>query len=280
MLTRRQFLGAAAAVPLAGLAAGLYTWQVEPYWVEYVHQTLPVKNLPAPLQGRTLIQLSDIHIGNRFDWSYILRAFDRIKALKPDFVVYTGDYVSYEDEQQFGQLEEAMRHAPLGTIGTAAVLGNHDYGHGWVMPDVADQITAILNGNGLTVLRNEFISLGGLNVIGLDDFWGTNYNPEAILGIVDPNEANIVLSHNPDSADDSVWQGYQGWILSGHTHGGQVKPPFLEPPRLPVRNKRYSSGVVDLFDGRTLYINRALGNLWPVRFNMRPEVTIFTLQPA
>ena len=46
---------------------------------------------------------------------------------------------------------------------------------------------------------------------------------------------------------------------------------------LPVRNKRYTSGVIDLQDGRMLYINRALGNLWPVRFNMRPEVTIFTL---
>ena len=70
---------------------------------------------------------------------------------------------------------------------------------------------------------------------------------------------------------------YQGWILSGHTHGGQCKPPFLPPPMLPVKNKKYSAGKFDLKDGKTLYINRALGHLWQVRFNVRPEITIFEL---
>lgn len=60
----------------------------------------------------------------------------------------------------------------------------------------------------------------------------------------------------------------------------QVELPFLEPPQPPVRNKRYTYGEIDLHDGRRLYINRALGNLWPVRFNMRPKVTIFALQRA
>ena len=63
-------------------------------------------------------------------------------------------------------------------------------------------------------------------------------------------------------------------------HGGQVKPPFLKPPILPVKNKRYSSGKIDLDNGRTLYINRALGCLWQVRFNVRPEITIFILEKA
>ena len=76
-----------------------------------------------------------------------------------------------------------------------------------------------------------------------------------------------------------MWGDYSGWILSGHTHRGQCKPPFLTPPMLP-RNKIYTAGEIDLKDGRRLYINRALGHLWPVRFNVRPEITIFELRAA
>ena len=81
-------------------------------------------------------------------------------------------------------------------------------------------------------------------------------------------------------ADQPIWGDYEGWILAGHTHGGQVKPPFLPPPMLPVRNKRYTAGAFALSGNRSLYINRGLGNLWPVRFNVRPEITLFTLEAA
>ena len=93
----------------------------------------------------------------------------------------------------------------------------------------------------------------------------------------DESKANIVLCHNPDVCDLNIWNDYKGWVLAGHTHGGQCKPPFLNPPILPVKNKKYSSGEIDLEDGRTLYINRAIGHLFQVRFNVRPEITIFEL---
>ena len=87
----------------------------------------------------------------------------------------------------------------------------------------------------------------------------------------------MALSHNPDTADRPVWGGMRGWILAGHTHGGQCRPPFLPPPILPVRNKRYSSGAFDVGPGRTMYVNRGLGYMLRVRFNARPELTLFTL---
>ena len=87
----------------------------------------------------------------------------------------------------------------------------------------------------------------------------------------------ITHCHNPDVCDLDIWNGFDSWILSGHTHGGQCKAPFLPPPLLPVKNKKYASGEIDLEDGRTLYINRAIGHLWQVRFNVRPEITIFEL---
>jgi uncharacterized protein len=69
-------------------------------------------------------------------------------------------------------------------------------------------------------------------------------------------------------------------VLSGHTHGGQCKPPFLPPPLLPVENRRYTSGVFELSRHRMLYISRGIGHLLQVRINARPEVTLFELQSA
>jgi predicted MPP superfamily phosphohydrolase len=263
-----------------GLLTGLYTWQVEPFWLEFVKVKMPVFNLPKDLIGKTVMQISDIHVGNKFDYQYIIDSFKEAKLLKPDFVVYTGDFISYENEEQFEQLKKVMKFVVTGTLGTAGVLGNHDYGGNWLEQDVADTTTEILEDAGISILINQQKEMNGLNIIGIDDYWGMNFNPNKIMSKYDDKKANIVLCHNPDVCDLNVWNNYKGWILSGHTHGGQVKAPFLKPPILPVKNKRYSAGKIDLQDGRTLYINRALGNLFQIRFNVRPEITIFKLSKS
>ena len=276
-LTRRNFLKTAAWSTAVAAPLGLYSWQVEPYWMEFVHQQMPVTNLPADLAGKTLLQISDIHVGNRFDPRYLIESFREAQALDPDFVVYTGDYVSYENAEQFGQLEAVLRHTVHGRLGTIGILGNHDYGHNWSEPAVAERITELLEAAGVTVLRNAATTRAGLHFIGLDDYYGTNFHPERVMPQHNVDRPSVLLCHNPDVCDLDVWHGYRGWVLAGHTHGGQVKPPFVNPPVLPVKNERYAAGRVDLQDGRTLYVNRALGCLWPVRFNVRPEITVFEL---
>jgi len=263
-----------------GFLTGLYTWQIEPFWLEFVKRKMPITNLPDSLIGKKLMQISDIHVGNRFDYSYIIDSFKKAQKFDPDFVVYTGDYVSYENEMQFQQLEEVLQHTVKGKIGTVGVLGNHDYGKNWAEQNVADKISEQLTNAGIEVLKNEQVDISGLNIIGFDDYWALNFKPENVMNNYDKNKANLLLCHNPDVCDLDVWNGYKGWILSGHTHGGQCKPPFLKAPLLPVKNKRYSQGQVDLNDGRTLYVNRAIGHLWQVRFNVRPEITIFELEKA
>lgn len=223
------------------------------------------------------MQISDIHVGNRFDYQFIINSFRKAADFEPDIVVYTGDYVSYETEEQIEQLREVMQYAVKGKLGTAAILGNHDYGKGWQEKGVDRAVCSVLEEAGIRVLRNEAIDIGGLNVIGLDDLWGTNFDPAAVLAGHNTEQANLLLCHNPDVCDMDVWYGYQGWVLAGHTHGGQCKPPFLQPPVLPVKNRSYTAGAFDLGNGRQLYINRALGHSWQVRFNVRPEVTVFEL---
>jgi hypothetical protein len=169
-----------------------------------------------------------------------------------------------------------LRPARLATIG---ILGNHDYSRGHRNTQVADLLTARLTGLGLRMLRNASCDVHGLTISGADDLWSGQCDIDRVTLKLDNDKANLFLLHNPDAADGDVWEGYQGWILCGHTHGGQVKPPFLRPPFTSVTNPRYIEGEVDLYDGRRLYINRGLGVVkYPVRFNARPEITVFTLR--
>jgi len=279
-MRRRKFIKGILSIIGLGLTTGFYSWQIEPFWLEFVKKKMPIKNLPKNLVGLTLMQISDIHIGNRFDWNFIIKSFEKASKLKPDFVVYTGDYISYETDTQIKQLKEVFQNPVLGQLGTVGILGNHDYGKNWAQNEVANSVVKILKKSGVEMLRNEQKEIAGLNFIGFDDYWATNFKPKKTMKSYKNKMANLVLCHNPDVCDLDIWNGYKGWILAGHTHGGQVKPPFLNPPMLPVKNKKYTSGEIDLKDGRTLYINRALGHLWQVRFNVRPEITLFELVNA
>ena len=273
---RRRFLRLTAG---GAAAVGLYTWRVEPHWLEIVHRPLPVTRLPPRLAGRTLVQISDVHVGPRVSDSYVLSAFRRIAALQPDIVVFTGDFMSHHEAWR-DQVRSIYPEFPHGRLATLAVLGNHDYGRAWSQLEVARELAEIVAGFGITVLRNDVHDVEGLQVVGLDDLWARRFRPFAPLRALDSRRAAIVLSHNPDTVDLDVWDGYHGWILSGHTHGGQCKPPFLPPPLLPVQNRRYTSGEFALDGDRRLYVSRGVGHLMQVRFNVRPEVTVFELRPA
>ena len=129
------------------------------------------------------------------------------------------------------------------------------------------------------MLRNERTTVEGLPLIGCDDLWANRFDPAVAFRDLPAASAALVLSHNPDTVDDPRWVG-RGWVLAGHTHGGQVRLPFVGPLILPVRNRRYAAGEVDLGRGRRLYVSRGVGHLLPVRFGVRPEVTLFTLGAA
>ena len=280
MLTRRRALKSLCYAAAAAACTGLYTWRIEPHWLEFTYPSLSIRGLRSELHGRTLAQITDMHIGPKVDDNYIIDSFRRTQEQMPDFVAFTGDWISYRDDSQFEQLRRVLRHAPHGRLGTVGILGNHDYGRGWRMAYVADRVSEIAQQAGVIVLRNNAETISGLQFIGLDDLWGPHFNPGPVLAERGSAAVpTIALCHNPDGADEPVWSSYQGWILAGHTHGGQCKPPFLPPPELPVRNRRYTSGEFALSGDRHMYISRGVGHLLQVRFNARPEVPIFRLQP-
>jgi predicted MPP superfamily phosphohydrolase len=279
-LTRRRFLIAGGTSLAAAAGLRIYTWRIEPHWVEIVDRQLPIANLPPEMIGKTLVQINDLHIGPVVDSDYVIGVMNTINAIEPDLIAITGDFMTYRHPDQQDEVARVLEHLKPTRFGTVAILGNHDYANNWQSYEVANLLANRLTNVGIHVLRNESKQFGELNIVGLDDLWGPNFAPDAVMKTVDASQANLVLVHNPDAADKDVWHGYQGWILSGHTHGGQCKPPFLPPPLLPVENRRYTSGEFQLTGNRQLYINRGIGYLLRVRFNARPEITRFHLVDA
>lgn len=282
-MTRRDFLRWSAAAGLGASGIVAYTFEVEPHWVTVEERDLPVANLPPALAGSRLVQISDLHVGPEVSDEYLVHCLEKTAALRPDILVFTGDFLTYSHERgedQYGQLRDVLAHLPQGRLATLGVLGNHDYGRAWSEPAVAARVAAVAERAGIQVLRNSCATVEGLDLVGVDDLGSGLADPIRALECRSAGAA-IVLCHNPDTLDVRPWAGYQGWILAGHTHGGQCKPPFLPPPMVPIRNRRYVAGEVGLDDGRRLYVNRGLGHIAiQARFNARPEITSFTLRAA
>ena len=279
-INRRNFLiSTTAAVAASAVGVVYYTFKIGPHHLNIVHRDLPLAHLPENLKGKRLIQISDLHIGKFVDDHFMVSALKKVNELKPDILCITGDFMTcsdYEEVKHVGEIVSELEPAPLATV---AVLGNHDYGHSWKNQVAANALAQELRAStAITLLRNQSIDIDGLQIFGLDDLWAEAFKPARALKQLDPTCAHLALSHNPDTADLPGWTGFNGWILSGHTHGGQCKPPFLPPPLLPVENRRYTQGVFNLdHQHATLHINPGLGYLRNVRFGTRPEISVFTL---
>ena len=147
-MNRRRFLRYAAGVAATGMAGVLVdTFWIEPHWVEVVHRSLPVVGLPPTLVGSRLIQISDLHVGPQVEDQYLAGCLQTVSDLKPDFLVITGDLVTYQGPRQLSQLRHLLRGLPKPRLASLAVLGNHDwYYHlpGAAMQAIRQKIVAAL----------------------------------------------------------------------------------------------------------------------------------------
>ena len=283
-MTRRKFLARSSLLTMGGL--GVYAFGVEPRWISVERHDLPIADLPANLEGATAVQISDTHVGSNVDDSYLLEQFDFVQSLNPEFVFFTGDYLDNGTKWHLEKGIELLDRFPRGSIGNACVLGNHDFGK--ANEDVAvndsntEELARQFNAAGLNLLREEVVDLGGLKIAGLRDFWLGGFNHAAAASVIKEvsSQPSIVLNHNPDAVDQPIWDGFESWVLCGHTHGGQCYFPFFGAPICPVENRDYLAGFYDVDGGHKMYINRGIGHTMRVRFMARPEITVFTLKRA
>ena len=251
---------------------------------------VPIRGLPQALEGFTIAQLSDIHVGPTIRNSYIQRIVDAVNRLGADAIAITGDLVD-------GSVPELREHiAPLAGLrarhGTFVVTGNHEYyagAYAWI-----DELRRL----GLKVLLNEHVVLQTRNVrgaqtdeelfesalvlAGVTDFTAGHFDaahasdPHLALHDAPPLvHTRVLLAHQPRSAPLAAAAGYQ-LQLSGHTHGGQFFPWNLFVPM----QQPFTAGLHRLHD-MWVYVSRGTG-YWgpPKRFGAPSEITLLTLVPA
>ena len=239
---------------------------------------LPVRGLPAALEGLVACQLSDLHVDRDEDLQRLVLAIDAVNAQRPDLVFLTGDYFTGPQTMRryLGGFRSALS-ALAPRLGVFAVAGNHDH---WAS---VDRVFEALDQAGVVTLANESYRLRvrgeSLLVVGIDDLWSRRAEPSRAFAHVKPGECTLVLAHNPDTALYARHLN-PGVMLSGHTHGGVVRLPFYGSPLKLLRiGKRFYAGL-NRYRDFYIYTNRGLGTYWlRIRINCRPEVSRFHLTP-
>jgi len=224
----------------------------------------------AALDGVRIGQISDIHVRTGVVPRRLHQAVEVMNALRPDFVVLTGDYVCLSP-RPLPALTEALKALKVPAYAT---LGNHDH---W---SDAKKVRRALADAGVDVLTNEHRVLrvrdGRLHLVGVDDSVTRHHDPEAAFKGVPEGATRVVLSHDPKSADFLHRYG-PALILSGHTHGGQVFFRKLTPYISERIGIKYLAGFFDVH-GAKLYVTRGLGASLPVRYRAPMEVAHLTLR--
>jgi predicted MPP superfamily phosphohydrolase len=278
-----------ATVLGAGLA-GLWSVLVEPRWLEVTRREVALPRLPPALDGLRIAHLSDFHLSPSVSTAFLHHCVRTATREQPDLALITGDYGTRSGR--------SMAHVtPVlsglrARQGVFAILGNHDHA---ASPDKVERAIEVA---GVRCLRNEAVRLRScgedLWLVGIDSLHTRQYQvPKRLyravtrkmqaylrhsLQDVDPNAFRILLAHSPDIIPDAR-EAQIDLVLSGHTHGGQVRFPIVGATVCPSRfGTRYAAGLYREGD-TALYVTRGLGTVrLPIRFLCRPELAILTLR--
>ncbi len=253
----------------------LYAHSIEPNWIDINYVGLKLPNLASEFNGYRIVQISDIHIDKQIKKRSLNHIFRLVNQQKPDLIAITGDFVSRRQIKFLPKLEATLGqlHASDKVVG---VLGNHDY---WAKPK---KIAEVLEKNNVLNLDNKVYTLKRgnalLNIAGVDDVKMGKARLDLVLQKLPLEGAAILLAHEPDFADTSAATNRFDLQLSGHSHAGQIRLPFLEPPLLPYLGERYYAGLYKV--GKMFeYTNRGIGMTGPhLRLGSRPEITVFILE--
>jgi predicted MPP superfamily phosphohydrolase len=288
--SRRRFLSGGVRALEVGAAGALgYSLLVEPRRLSVTRLEVPIRGLPAELDGLRLVQITDVHLGPWLSVEYVQEAVRLANEEEPDLACLTGDYV----HRSAAYIEPVIR--ALGElrprIGTVAVLGNHD----WWEADI-ERMRAGFRRAGVVMLDNDRRVLTpdrrivpsaetGLALCGVGDLWEDWQDYHGVLGGLPAGMPCLLLSHNPDVAEDPRLLrllrrgGRVDLMLSGHTHGGQVRFPFVGAP---VTNSRYGQKYAQgLVQGPAfpVFVCRGIGvSGLPLRLGAPPEIAVLQLR--
>lgn len=234
---------------------------------------LLLSGLPKSFDGFSIVQISDLHASHSQPESWREFVTETVEQLRPNLIAVTGDFLARADD--LGRVERMLSRlkAPHGVW---VVRGNHDF---WETPE---KLRELFDRCGIGLLANRRVEIHRngecLDLVGIEWPWDRSHDKWRDVFSPRPARVTVVLSHTPDTAP-AVAQLGATLMLAGHTHGGQIRLPFVGSLVVPSRyGKRYEQGWFAV-GSLALYVNRGIGTHAPaVRVACRPEVARFVLR--
>jgi predicted MPP superfamily phosphohydrolase len=285
-VSRRKWLKYSSLGGLGALVSFAYpSWEAQ--WLDIQEKNLVLKHF-NPKSNLRLLHLSDLHLSSVVSIDFLTKALKEGLALSPDACFLTGDFIT--DQPSSDKLKEyatMLKHFAA-KVPTFACLGNHDGGH-WAQKhggfETNSKIQKLLQSAKIPVLENTRLDINikgqPIRLVGLGDLWSESCHPEKcldrlVVGQSSPRSPIILLNHNPDAKEALVnfkWD----LMLCGHTHGGQFRLPLKNStPFAPVNDHSMVEGIHS-WRGRIVHITRGVGNLYGLRLNCRPEISLLNV---
>lgn len=281
-MNRRSFIKyiVSSFLTVIGLSGGSYVYarEIEPSLVNTHQEQFKSKYLSDAFHNFKIVQFSDTHLGFQYTLNKLRKLAHRINVLKPDIIVFTGDLVDKPDTYEWSQeLIDILKtlQAPYGKFWN---FGNHDHGG-----NGTEVLKKVMEKADFQLLQNEHVRIKKNSeyfiLAGVDDMSLGKPNIEKALDQTKEDEFKVLLSHAPDFAD--IARKYPVDIqLSGHSHGGQVRLPFVGHLYTPSYATKYIKGTYQFeHDRLQLYVNCGIGTTrLPLRFLCVPEIYELTLK--
>ncbi|MGJ9458593.1 metallophosphoesterase [Oceanobacillus sp. CF4.6] len=281
-MNRRVFLKNTLGSLMAfiGISGGTYYYSrnIETTLLKITEETISSPKINSAFNNFKIIQFSDTHIGFHYSLEQLQELANKINLQNPDIIVFTGDLVDEPNHYNWDSRLTTILQSMKANHGKYWIYGNHD--HGGYGTDIVHDV---MEKSHFHLLQNNHVSIeqdGSTIVIaGVDDVMLGKPDLDATLQHTDPNLFTILLAHEPDFVEKTF--SYPIDVqLSGHSHGGQVRFPFIGDLYTPAYAEKYVQGKYILNDEKlSLYVNSGIGTTrLPYRFLCKPELHVYTLK--
>ncbi|MFS0752002.1 metallophosphoesterase [Oceanobacillus sp. 1P07AA] len=280
-MNRRTFIKRSfgSLITLIGLSGGTYFYarDIEPSLLKVTEEPIHFPNIPTAFHNFKIIQFSDTHIGFHYELDQFKELAMKINQLQPDLILFSGDLVDKPNQYYWDQEIVEILQSMKAEYGKYWIYGNHDHG-GYGTEIVKD----IMEAGDFILLQNESVPISKdgsyFTLAGIDDVMLGKPDLKTALENQQENDFTILLSHEPDFAD--ITKNYPVQVqLSGHSHGGQVRFPFIGDLYTPPYAEKYVQGKYEIHQNFSLYVNSGIGTTrLPYRFLCKPELHMYKLK--
>lgn len=266
---------------LIGVGVYIDARYIEPKLLKVKEETIQTNKWGSSSQLKVVL-FNDVHLSEYYGMQDFNKVVEKINSLEPDVLIFAGDLV--EDNKTFTDEEGAttLLNALKAKYGKYAVYGNHDHGG-----NGTKRYARIMKNAGFKLLddENETLQLDNgerLSVIGIDDIVLSKPDYDEAFKGISADTFNLFISHAPDVVD-KVSSYPIDLQVSGHSHGGQVRLPFIGAPLTVPYGEKYVKGMYtpDEKEDMHLYVNSGIGtSKLPYRFLNLPEITVLWIKGA